>query len=150
MARKNKRLHRLREYRDKLLLKITMLESSIRTHQFALKQIRKALVNDDTLTAYATASLDSEELVKSPEFREFDTANELAKELTLVYRMLAVERKYTDEMQVAANHKDWLRILALTADHQAEFAAHDKMLTTWSKDHGFKSRLIRNEVKGAQ
>lgn len=141
MARnRNKKLSKLRRYRDKLLERVTNLEGMVRHGTEVLWEIRKALQGENHLRAYALAS-DEE---GSQQVLRHVKVNELAKELSLVYRMLSVERRYSADIQVAANQRDYLRVAALSADHQAESIAHDKMLTTWSKDHGF-TRSLRDE-----
>ena len=137
MTRKNKKLVKVRQYRDKLLLRITELESQVRRFSAVCREIRRSLQQEDTLRAYALASEEdeSEDILADVE------KDELAKELALVYRMLAVERNYTYELDRAVGHNDWLRCKALCADHKAEQVAHDKMLGAWSRDHGFTHTL---------
>lgn len=141
MAKRNRKVLKLRAYRDKLLGKITNDEGIIRSYQASLREIRKALQQEDTLRAYALAS----EEPPHPQLTEFNEKNEIVKELTLVYRFLAVERNYTDQITRAAAHRDYLRVAALVADHKAEQVAHDRMLESWSEDHGF-TRSLRDEA----
>lgn len=141
MASRNKKVIKLRKYRDKLLEKITNMEGLVRYNREVFSMIRKCLAQDDNLRAYALASEED----TNDDLKDFTASNELAKELALVYRMLVVERKYTAEVQAAAQRRDYLRVAALSADHQAESIAHDKMLSSWSKDHGF-TRSLRDEV----
>ena len=143
MARRNKKLLKLRQYRDKLIADNVNLRQDIRTHEFRLSGIRKALQQPKDrggaiLRAYAMAS-DDEGEGKPP--LEFIEKSEAVAELTLVYKMLVVEREYTEQMTRAAGSRDLLRIAALTADHLAEATAHDKMLSTWGVDHGFTKSL---------
>ena len=141
MARtRSKKVNKLRAYRDKLLERITNLEGDVRHNQGVLWEIRKALQQENHLRAYALAS-DEE---GSQQVLRHVKVNELAKELALIYRMLIVERNYTEEVQVAARHRDYLRVAALCADHEAETSAHDKMLVRWSKDNGY-TRSLRDE-----
>ena len=143
MARnRNKKVNKLRRYRDKLLQRITNLEGMVRHGTEVLWEIRKALQNENHLRAYALAS---DEEGSQQVLRHVDK-NELVKELALTYRMLNVERKYSADIQVAARQRDYLRVAALSADHQAESIAHDKMLSTWSKDHGF-TKSVRKEME---
>ena len=139
---RNKKVLKLRAYRDKLIVKCTNLESKNRHLAEITRQIRKALQQENTLRAYALASAPT--CVDGWEFKAFNDMNQLTAELTLVYRFLSVERKYSDEVQVAARARDYLRVAALTADHIAEAEVHDKMLKEWSMDHGF-TRSLRNE-----
>ena len=133
---KNKKARKLQNYRDKLLVKITNLEGTVRHYVEIMGWIRKCLQLEDTLRAYALAS-DPEDTLHV-DLKEFIDKNEIAKELALAYRMLNVERQYSADIQVAANQRDYLRVAALSAQHQAEAIAHDKMLARWSTDHGFK------------
>lgn len=152
MPKRNKKVIKLRHYRDKLLARITTLEQQLRTNHEMFRQIRKALSQEEgaTLRAYAiatdgldeTLNTDTEDYVSL----EFISKNDAVAELTLVYRMLAVERNYTYEMGRALNTQDLLRMAALAADHTAEQIAHDKMLSTWSKDHGF-TKSLRDECE---
>ena len=137
MARRNKKLLKLRQYRDKLIADNVNLRTTIRTHEQRLHEVRRALANEDTLRAYA---ITSEEGGNMPPL-EFVKKNEAVAELTLVYKMLSVEREYTQQMARAAQSRDLLRIAALCADHQAEEIAHDMMLSTWGVDHGFTKSL---------
>jgi hypothetical protein len=121
------------------LEKITNLEGVVRHNVMTFSMVRKCLQQEDYLRAYALASDDEHD-----DLKDFVTTNEVAKELALVYRMLNVERNYTDELTKAANRRDYLRVAALCADHHDEQIAHDKMLTRWSKDHGF-TRSLRDE-----
>lgn len=136
MAKRNKKVLKLRAYRDKLIARCTGLEADIRRGAEVFRLICVALKDNDTLRAYTLASgnIDHEDL-SSPEFHD---PAELAKELTLVYRMLSVERNYTEQLQQAVNRRDYLRCAALAADHQAESRAHDRMLSEWSQNHGIK------------
>lgn len=143
MANRNKKVIKLRLYRDKLLEKITNMEGMLRHNVHTFSMIRKCLQQENHLRAYALAS-EPEECSEDDDLKNFMTTNEMAKELALVYRFLAVERNYTFELDSAANKRDYLRVAALCADHKAEQVAHDKMLTRWSMDHGFTRRL-RNE-----
>lgn len=142
MARaRNKKVVKLRKYRDKLLASVTNLEGTIRRYEELCRTARRAIQHEDYLRAYAlVCDVDDDEHLSF----EFLEKNELAKELTLVYKMLAVERNYTDELHMAVNSRDLLRAAALCADHRAEWMAHDKMLTQWSQDHGF-TRRFRDE-----
>lgn len=142
---RNKKVAKLRSYRDKLILKTVDLEGKIRHLCEVLRVIRKALQKEDTLRAYALAS--ESDLSEDAELVSFADKNEMAKELALVYRFLAVERQYADDMSKAADQRDYLRVAALAATHKAEAAAHDNMLATWSMDHGFTRRL-KQEEKG--
>ena len=137
---RNKTVTKLRLYRDKLMLKATNLEGIHRLNNAVLREVRTALEKEDYLRAYALASVDHN--VLGPK----DIAlNDIAKELTLIYRILSVERKYSESIMVAAQNRDYLRVAALSAEHQAESIAHDKMLSSWSADHGF-TRSIRKEI----
>ena len=140
MARRNKKLMKLRQYRDKLIADNVNLRADIRTRDERFSQIRKALSSEGggSLRAYAIATDDDGLKEGSLEFVEKNAA---VAELTLVYKMLSVERNYTDEMSRALGTQDLLRMVALTADHRAEALAHDKMLSTWSMDHGFTKSL---------
>ena len=141
MAKRNVKVQKLRKYRDKLLVKITNYEGLVRQMQQTFHEARKALQQEDTLRVYALCSDENHDGLK-----EFIDKNELAKELALAYRMLNVERKYTAEIQKAAQARDYLRVAALSADHLAESVAHDKMINEWSRDHGFK-QAIRKEME---
>jgi len=140
---RNKKVQKLRNYRDKLLAKITGVESEVRCNKETFLLIRKALQKDDTMRAFALAS---DGAPTDAGFSEFFKADEMAKELALIYRMLNVERRYSAEIQVAAGQRDYLRVAALSAQHQAESIAHDKMLSSWSEDHGF-TRSLRKEME---
>lgn len=144
MRIKNKKVRKLRLYRDKLLVAKTTQEGEVRLLKETLRQIRKALQKEDTLRAYALASDDQVDI--DPAIQEYLTLNEATKELTLVYRFLSVERKFTEEVHVAANHRDYLRVAAICADHKHEFTAHDRMLNEWSRDHGF-TRTLKKEME---
>jgi hypothetical protein len=148
MARtRNKKVQKLRTYRDKLLVKITNLEGTVRHYVEIMGWIRKCLQLEDNLRAYALAS-DPEDTLHA-DLKEFIDKNEIAKELALAYRMLNVERRYTAEVQAAAERRDYLRVAALSADHQAESIAHDKMLGEWTRDHGFKHSM-KKEMEDAE
>lgn len=142
---RNKKVQKLRNYRDKLLVKITNLEGVVRHNIEVLSWIKKCMANDDNLRAYALAS---DPAAPHKELKEFIDKNEIAKELALAYRMLNVERRYTAEVQAAAQRRDYLRVAALSADHQAESIAHDKMLGEWTQDHGFKHSM-KKEMEDA-
>ena len=133
---KNKKARKLQNYRDKLLVRITNLEGTVRHYVEIMNWIRKCLQLEDTLRAYALASEPEDK--QHADLKEFVDKNEVAKELALAYRMLNVERRYTEQIKSAAEQRDYLRVAALTAQHQAEGQAHDKMLARWSTDHGFK------------
>lgn len=133
---KNKKARKLQNYRDKLLMRVTNLEGTVRHYVEIMGWIRKCLQLEDHLRAYALASEPDDKL--HLDLKEFIDKNEIAKELALAYRMLNVERQYSADIQVAANQRDYLRVAALSAQHQAEAIAHDKMLARWSTDHGFK------------
>lgn len=133
---KNKKARKLQNYRDKLLMRVTNLEGTVRHYVEIMGWIRKCLQLEDHLRAYALASEPEDKL--HLDLKEFIDKNEIAKELALAYRMLNVERRYSADIQVAASHRDYLRVAALSAQHQAEANAHDKMLARWSTDHGFK------------
>jgi hypothetical protein len=144
MARnRNKKLTKLRQYRDKLLEIITNLEGTIRRYEELCRSARKALHQNDTLRAYAlVAAADNDNGLNAATLEKQQIINELA----LVYRFLAVERNYTHAMHKAALHRDYLRVAALCADHKAEEAAHDKMLSRWSEEgHGF-TRSLREQL----
>ena len=137
MRIKNKKVKKLRLYRDKLLMRITNMEGAIRYQDEVFSMIRKCLQRNDTLRAYALASETSEH----DDIKVVASVQEIAKELTLVYRFLAVERKFTEDIYRAAEQRDYLRVAALCADHLAESNAHDRMLNEWSEDHGFTKNL---------
>ncbi len=144
MARKNMKMKKLRQYRDKLIANNVNLRGELRLYDEYFREIRLALTKEDYLRAYTVAvRKEADEDVTLP--LDFVDKNELAKELTLVYKMLAVERNYTENVGHAAANRDLLRIAALVADHKSEQLAHDKMLSTWSQDHGF-TRSLRDEV----
>ena len=140
--RRNRKVLKLRTYRDKLLVRVTNLEGMVRHSAHVMREIRKALQQENHLRAYALAS-DEEGI---GQLLKHVKKNEVVKELTLAYRMLNVERRYTEEVAVAARNRDYLRVAALSADHQAESIAHDKMLSTWSADHGF-TRGLKKEIE---
>lgn len=143
MAKRNKQLIKLRHYRDKLLLKIVDLESNARMDKQLFLEIRTALAGKgSTLRAYALATRAYDGVVHEDDFSMvFVDKNDAIAELTLVYKMLSIEREYTTLIQVAVGQRDYLRAAALSATHIAEAAAHDKMLSTWSRDHGFTKSL---------
>lgn len=148
MARNNrKRLKKLQKYRDKLLIKTVRLEGEIRQHKESFSMIRKALSRDpsDTLRAYtlSTAGIDD---VTSQHDPMWISANELAKELALVYRFMNVEREYVAQIMTAVSHRDYLRIAALTAMHHEEMIEHDALLQDLSQQNGF-TRKLRKEVQ---
>lgn len=147
MRIKNKKIRKLRAYRDKLLMKITNLEGTVRQYVEIMHWVRKSLQQEDVLRAYALASdpeAGMDETRQVPiQIREAMEAHELVKELTLVYRFLVVERKFTEDMHRAAEQRDYLRVAAICADHELEAIAHEKMLHHWSKDHGFRKSLIK-------
>lgn len=141
MTKRNKALLKVRRYRDKLITDNVNLRSRIREDEMRFVEIRKALqINADSLRAFAIASNDptQQELWMTTEFVD---KNEAIAELTLVYKILSVEREFTSKIVIAAMQRDLLRVTALCADHQLESNAHDKMLSIWSKDHGFTSSL---------
>lgn len=142
MRIKNKKIRKLRLYRDKLLIAVTNLQGENRHMRHTMDEARRCIYTEETLRAVALLSNEDEDHT----LKNFVIANEAAKELALVYRFLVVERKFTEDVQVAATNRDYLRVAALCADHQAEAAAHDKMLTRWSKDHGF-TRTLREATK---
>lgn len=137
---RNKKINKIRRYRDKLLVRTTNLEGTIREHVGVFSLIRVALRDTDYIRAYALSAL-PEAAVKNNDVIMFRDKNEIIKELTLVYKMLAVERNYTYQISTAGFNRDLLRIAALSAEHKAEQIAHDKMLSRWSKDHGFTKSL---------
>ena len=137
----NKKVKKLRAYRDKLLERITNLEGMVRHQQEVLWEIRKALQQENHLRAYALAS---DEEGSQQVLRHIKT-NEIVKELTLVYRFLAVERGIVNDIVRAATQRDYLRVAALCADHKAEAYAHDKVLSSWGDDHGYTGRLKEME-----
>lgn len=138
---RNKRLQKVRRYRDKLIEKITNLEALLRHQTIVNGEIKKALSNEDTLRAYALADGNGQ----NDTLTSLSTVNELASELALVYRMLNVERKFGAQILIAAGQRDYLRVAALAADHNMEAKAHDDMLSRWSRDHGF-TRILREEA----
>lgn len=142
MARRNKKLIKLRHYRDKLIAKIVNLETLQRAHMEMFRETRRALQNEDTLRAYAIVS-DQENLTTHLPLT-FIEKNEAVAELTLVYKFLSIEREYTSEMSRAVGSRDLLRIAALCADHQIEQIAHDEQLATWGISHGF-TRSLKDE-----
>lgn len=139
---KSKKIKKLRMYRDKLLLRLTNLEGSLREAIGVFELIRDALRNNDHIRAYALAEHPDGDF-KMQGLTDFQDKNEIAKELALIYRFLSVEREYTRNISLALHNRDYLRALALAADHKAESMAHDKMLHDWSKDHGFTKNLRR-------
>lgn len=128
---KNRVMKKLRAYRDKLVLAKTATEATNRALQVRLHEVRAALQKGDSFRAYAVAT-NSTELDAG-----YVCVNELVAELTLVYRFLKVERAFTKDIHMSVRNKDWLRTLALCANHELEEIAHEKMLTKWSTDHGF-------------
>ena len=142
MRIKNKKIRKLRLYRDKLLVRVTNLEGMVRHATEVMWAIRKALQDENHLRAYALAS-DEE---GSQHVLRHVKINEVVKELALVYRFLIVERKFTMDIHRAAEQRDYLRVAAICADHKAEEAAHEKMLSHWSQDHGF-TRTLRQEME---
>lgn len=142
MAKTNKKLRKLRYYRDKLILKINQAERKIRNNHAILWEIRKSLQNENTIRAYALATNDSD---MQYSLRHLPI-NDVISELTLAYRILSVERKYTAQMLIAANNRDYLRVAALCVEHLDEAKAHDKMLGEWSQDHGY-TRSLRKEIE---
>lgn len=145
MARRNKKVAKLRKYRDKLLVTITNLEGTIRHYEEAFWQIRKALQSENSLRAYALSTVAHEDEPDGID-REFRYKNEAVKELTLIYRMLTVERKYSEEIQIAVRHRDWLRTLALCEDHKQEIREHDMLLSRWQDLNGI-TRKLRKELE---
>ena len=142
MARnKQKRINKIRKYRDKLLTRITDLEAFIRGYKITLIDIRAALHDNNVLRAAALSTMDADALEDVDKFRE---TNELASELALVYRMLIVERQYAVDILKAANQRDYLRTAALCSSYKDEIAAHEKMLNEWSQEHGFTRSLRRS------
>lgn len=144
MAKSNKRLRKLRHYRDRLMLKVTNLESRVRNATAIMYEIRKALQNENTIRAYALAS-DKDGSEERYTLRHVPI-NRVVNELTLTYRILSVERRYTAQMLIAANNRDYLRVAALCVEHLEEAKAHDKMLGEWSQDHGY-TRALRKEIE---
>ena len=142
MRVKNKKIRKLRLYRDKLLVRVTNLEGMVRHANEVMWAIRKALQDEDHLRAYALAS-DEE---GSQHVLRHVKINEVVKELALVYRFLIVERKFTLDIHRAAEQRDYLRVAAICANHKAEEQAHENMLSRWSTDHGFTNKL-REEGK---
>ena len=139
---RNKKVAKLRGYRDKLILKTVDLEGKIRHLSEILRVIRKALQGEDTLRAYALAS--DPECIEGWDFNSFNDKNELAKELTLVYKFLITEREFSDQIGKAAAQRDYLRVAALAAEHRIAAHNRDDMLSTWGIGNGF-TRKLRQE-----
>lgn len=144
MASRNKKVLKLRHYRDKLIGNNVNLNGKLRMYEATLDHINLALVKGDTLRAAALASLPHTSEIVDSMTAEWNK-NEMMKELTLIYKFLVIERRYTEEIMEAVAQRDYLRIAALSADHLAEAIAHDKMLTDWSHDHGFTKSLREKE-----
>ena len=142
MAKRNRKVQKLRAYRDKLMMRVTNLETDVRHTQEVMREIRKALQEENLIRAYALAAND--ETQGSQLALAHVEKNQIVAELALVYRFLSVERKYTEDIQRAAQARDFLRVAALTADHMAESIAHDSQLSEWSKTRGY-TRSLRNE-----
>jgi len=138
---RNKRVRKLREYRDRLIESNTNMEGAMREYQHVFSEIRKALGKEDTLRAYALASS------QSADDEEFPLINEMAKELALVYRFLITEREYTKTIGIAANQRDYLRVAALVAEHNQHVRAREATLTEWQKIHGFSKSLRDRDRK---
>lgn len=140
---RNKRLQKVRRYRDKLIERITNLETEIRKYVQILKEIRMACHNTDLLRVHTLALDDT---YTDEALKDSTPIHQLAGELALVYRMLNVERKFSGQILIAAGQRDYLRVAALAADHNMETKAHDDMLSRWSRDHGF-TRILREEAR---
>ncbi len=141
MARRNKKVIKLRAYRDNLLAQITNLETVQRTYQKRMWLIREALRENDSLRAYALATdEDARKTIGLDDVKLNDAIGELA----LVYRMLNVEGEYTHQIDKAIEHNDWLRAKALCHEHKEQRANNDKLLSRWGLDNGF-TRKWRKE-----
>lgn len=137
---KNKKLRKLREYRDKLLSRISTLEGEVRDRDSRLRAIRMALQEENDLRAFALSSVHSDDYEDS-EWKEALGLNDAITELTFVYRLLAMERDYTLEIDKALRANDLLRARALVAQHQEDQAKHDNLLQSWGAEHGFVRHL---------
>lgn len=137
---KNKKLRKLREYRDKLLARTSDLEAKIRDRDSRLAEIRYALQQENSLRAYALSSPHSDPYEDS-EWKEVVGLNDAITELTFVYRLLAMERDYTLEIDKALRANDLLRARALVEQHQEEQNKHDNLLQSWGAEHGFVRHL---------
>lgn len=144
MTSRNKKVLKLRQYRDKLIGNNVNLNGKLRMYEATLQHIGLALRKEDYLRAAALASLPHTDEIVDTMTADWNK-NEMMKELSLIYKFLVVERRYTEEISQAVQQRDYIRIAALSADHYAEAKAHDKMLTDWSHDHGFTRSLKERE-----
>ena len=142
MARRSKKLATLRKYRDKLLARLTKLEEDHRELLWICHEARMNLIANDNMRAFAFLAGDQ---VSTEEYKEFNKNNKLVSELALVFRQLNVEREYTMQIQKAVGQRDWVRVLALSADHEDEAVAHNKQLDEWEKENGAMKDLIRRD-----
>lgn len=143
---KNKKLKKLREYRDKLLSRISNLEGDIRDRDARMREIRVALQQENNLRAYAVSSPHGG--YEDAEWKEVIGLNDAITELTFVYRLLAMERDYTLEIDKALRANDLLRARALVAQHQEDQIKHDNLLQSWGAKHGFV-RHLKGQLKAS-
>lgn len=140
---KNKKLRKLREYRDKLLAKITDLESGVRERDARMIEIREAIASDNTLRAYALSSPFG--CSDDADWKKAISLNDAVTELTFIYRLLAMERDFTLEVDKAIKANDLLRARALVEQHQYDQIKHDNLLQSWGEVSGFV-RHLRNQL----
>jgi hypothetical protein len=89
---------------------------------------------------YATPC-NSSDPYEDSEWKEVVGLNDAITELTFVYRLLAMERDYTLEIDKALRTNDLLRARALVEQHQEEQNKHDNLLQSWGAEHGFVRHL---------
>lgn len=141
---RNKRVRKLREYRDRLIESNVNMEGAMREYQQVFHEIRKALQKEEHLRAYALASS------QTADDEEFPLINELSKELALVYRFLITEREYTKTIGIAANQRDYLRVAALAAEHNEHVRSREKLLSAWQETHGWTKIVKDRDEKERQ
>lgn len=141
MRGKNKKVRKLRAYRDKMLLRIGALEARIRSDEEIFKEVTRCIRTQNYLRIAALVSGDRSFYEGSLDALRID---KVIQELSLVYRMLNIERSYTKEIQRAATNRDYLRVAALCSDHTASSEMHQKVLGAWSQ-HGFIKQLRKEK-----
>ena len=141
MARtRNKKILKLRKYRDKLLVLLSEKEKVLREQQELFSMIRMALTKDEHLRAYTLAQGDDD-----PDLQGFRHLNNIIKELVIVIRYLAVERTYTQQLDDAVDKNDWLRAKALCSQHKEETKSHDLILSEMEYRRGVSTKeLLRS------
>lgn len=132
---RNRKLSKLRKYRDQLLLKVAHLEAKVRDCEWTYGEITKATNKGDLLRVAALAT------DYLPHDETFLATNDAIEELTVIYRWLIVERTYTEQIDTALKNNDYLRARALCEQHLGEMGSHETLLAKWGKTHGIVHKL---------